>query len=423
MSVRIYIDDDKVLLEYYPEMSGTKSILDKFKNNEKIGIIYNVFLVTKNDLFFDDDIKNENTNYEYEDLYKIFPDSITFIIGKLEKDYYKILKRILRTEYDVLIHNSNKISKKNFITNKSVSIFRRFESLANQQIIIGGNEANSIPNEVFKELIDKFPSQTEHKHYEESRVTNILSEYLEGVTDVGRIFEKYLEKRTEDLYKNRIIKQTTSIDYYKNYEYAKYEFVLNRLKGMLKDENSFKSCNESVWQKEIVEIILLLFPKYIKCFEKEVRIKDFFKDTYREIDLSLIDFNGNIDIIEIKKPFENCILPKKPYYRDNYTPLHELSGSVMQVEKYLFHLNKSGKAGEEKLNTDLKDKLPNNLSIKITNPKGFIIIGRDNNFNEMQKNDFEIIKRKYSNIMDIITYDDLIRRLESLIEKFKPENN
>ncbi len=29
--------------------------------------------------------------------------------------------------------------------------------------------------------------------------------------------------------------------------------------------------------------------------------------------------------------------------------------------------------------------------------------------------DFEVIKRKYANMMDIITYDDLLRRLDNTI--------
>lgn len=36
-----------------------------------------------------------------------------------------------------------------------------------------------------------------------------------------------------------------------------------------------------------------------------------------------------------------------------------------------------------------------------------------------QIRDLEIIKRKYKNVMDIVTYDDLITRLEKIIEKFK----
>ncbi len=38
---------------------------------------------------------------------------------------------------------------------------------------------------------------------------------------------------------------------------------------------------------------------------------------------------------------------------------------------------------------------------------------------ENQKLDFEIIKRKYTNMMDIITYDDLLRRLNRTISALK----
>ena len=48
-----------------------------------------------------------------------------------------------------------------------------------------------------------------------------------------------------------------------------------------------------------------------------------------------------------------------------------------------------------------------------------IILGRDHNFAADQKFDFEIIKRKYANIVDIMTYDDLLQRLENIIAKFK----
>ncbi len=45
-------------------------------------------------------------------------------------------------------------------------------------------------------------------------------------------------------------------------------------------------------------------------------------------------------------------------------------------------------------------------------------MGRDNQSSIHEKKDFEIIKRQYKNIVDILTYDDLILRIERLIEKF-----
>ena len=46
-------------------------------------------------------------------------------------------------------------------------------------------------------------------------------------------------------------------------------------------------------------------------------------------------------------------------------------------------------------------------------------MGRGNNLTPNQKLDFEIVKRKYKNIADILTYDDLINRLECTIQQLK----
>ena len=132
----------------------------------------------------------------------------------------------------------------------------------------------------------------------------------------------------------------------------------------------------------------------------------------------MVDSNGNTDIIEIKKPFENAIMTKG-VYRDNYIPLRELSGTVMQIEKYIYYLNRWSYEGEKFLTNKYKDELPKGFDIKITNPNGIIIMGRENNLSVKQKRDFEVVKRKYKNVVDIITYDSLIDRLKATIEQIK----
>ena len=82
-----------------------------------------------------------------------------------------------------------------------------------------------------------------------------------------------------------------------------------------------------------------------------------------------------------------------------------------------------GNKGEDNLTKKYATKLPSGMSIHISNPKAIIIVGRDQigngNMTENQKLDFEIIKRKYTNMMDIITYDDLLRRLNRTISALK----
>jgi len=43
--------------------------------------------------------------------------------------------------------------------------------------------------------------------------------------------------------------------------------------------------------------------------------------------------------------------------------------------------------------------------------------GKRYNLGENQRQDFEVVKRKYKNVIDIITYDDLLRRLEFIIKQ------
>mgnify|MGYP002151419419 CR=1 FL=1 len=194
-------------------------------------------------------------------------------------------------------------------------------------------------------------------------------------------------------------------------------YIRDSLIEMLKDAESY---SEHDWQKLIANFLLLIFPKYI-CVIENVPVKDYYtnpeKTINRAIDLALVDVNGNIDIIEVKKPFENALIYSRKY-RDNYVPKRELSGAVVQVEKYLFHLGKSGAAGEKRIQDKYSKELPTGINIRITNPKGIVIVGRDTGLNEQQKFDFEIIKRKYANIMDVLTYDDLLRRLENIIAKY-----
>lgn len=155
---------------------------------------------------------------------------------------------------------------------------------------------------------------------------------------------------------------------------------------------------------------------------ENVTIHDYYsnpdKKTNRFIDIALIDANGNLDVIEIKKPFDDKIL-RKGNYRGNSIPTAELSGSIMQAEKYLFHLSKWGVKGEQSLTKTYASKLPSDMKIHISNPKAIIIVGRDQvsgaNMTPNQLLDIEIIKRKYANMMDIITYDDLLRRLDHTI--------
>ncbi len=87
----------------------------------------------------------------------------------------------------------------------------------------------------------------------------------------------------------------------------------------------------------------------------------------------------------------------------------------MQAEKYLFYLSKSGKEGEKSIAAKYEKDLPSGLGVKIANPKAILLSGRDLDLSEQERFDFEFVRRQYSNLVDIITYDDLLRRVQNVI--------
>lgn len=329
-----------------------------------------------------------------------------FEVGSYDDEYFSIDKDVLGIKRDLLISRSFELDTGIFVANREISIVRRIDDLTESQIIVGGSREGAIPEEHFRDLLIAFPSTTELKRYAQVRVHRVLADYLQTKSDPQEKLEKYLAKRP--------IKPKYKIEILKNYELRKFVFIRDEVREMLAQPDAYR---ERDWQNKIIEFVLLIFPKYIAVLD-ELRIKDFYfkpgRTVNRRIDLALVDANGNIDVIEIKKPVEDNLISSSQY-RENYTPRRELSGSVMQVEKYIFHLNKWGRSGEEEITKARSKNLPSGLAVKITNPKGIIILGRDKEFTAEQKFDFEIIKRKYGNVIDIMTYDDLLRRLDNII--------
>ena len=175
------------------------------------------------------------------------------------------------------------------------------------------------------------------------------------------------------------------------------------------------SYTEKTWQPKIHNIIQMIYPQYILTV-REIIIKGIDKND-KQPDFIMVDTNGYVDILEIKSP-DVRILTKQASYRNNYVPVREFSGAVQQIEKYIYCLNTI-----EKNRIDLKEKLsaklPENINPEVLNPKGILLLGRSHDFNKQQRMDFELIKRQYKNIVDIMTYDDLLMRLENILASLK----
>ena len=172
--------------------------------------------------------------------------------------------------------------------------------------------------------------------------------------------------------------------------------------------------NENDWQIQILKFFKLLNPKYIYVGEK-IRLKSFATGSSIYPDIVLVDHDGNVDIIEIKHP--KYAVFYKGEYRNNYVPLRELQGTCMQLQNYLISLTKTTAESLNEKYFKTKAGIPLDFKLKSISPKGYIIYGRDKQFQDNPKMlaDFQIIRNMYSNVIDIITYDDLIRRLENML--------
>lgn len=400
--ISFYKNKNLLLLHYEPR-DGVTWIKHRFEKLETIPL-KKTFLLSIHNLT---ENGQDELNYNYDENPIDGDGYVNFILGELIDDYYKLDRIILCLNNNLFIHKDIELKPEFFTAYQNISVFDKIDRLVMEDIYIGGNNENAIPIQDFENIISGFPNSYEIRKYTDARVSTILRNYLGTTTDAQKKYNIYMNKKISQVGENLL-------DSYKEFEYEKYKRILEKLQKMLVDEVSY---NEKQWQNEILDIIILLYPKYIAVLPN-VQIKDIYNDKFRYLDYLLVDSSGHIDIIEIKQPFDNCIMTFA-HYRDNYIPMRELSGTVMQIEKYVHYLKSWAKFGEKTITEKYKENLPDKIEIKIRNPIGIIIMGRDNSLSEKQLDDFEIVKRKYKNVADIITYDDLIRRLRNQIEQFK----
>lgn len=112
-------------------------------------------------------------------------------------------------------------------------------------------------------------------------------------------------------------------------------------------------------------------------------------------------------LIEIKTPVKS-LLNKRPYRKNAYSPSQDLSGSVVQVIDY-----------KSTLMNDLKIRHPSFPQVSIFNPRCVVIIGNAQNEldSEAKRRSFEFFRASLKDI-EIVTYDELFRKLDILAELF-----
>jgi len=402
-AVEFEVFDDEFRLIYRPR-DDTSWVHERFARGDDL-VVKGTFHLTLRDLV-EDGAVGENPA-SGDDIVWVDDDRLVFAIATAEGEYFRFKPEILGFDTPVLLHRDTRPHWKWFSAERNVSILRVIQSLDLERIVIGGSDPDAIPISEYERLLNQFPTPHELRRYVQARVGTVVRQYAESAVDAEALLNAYVDKRTTatvpDLEKP-----------FRQFDIAKYAFALDRLQAMLANE---AGTSEAQWQLEIVEIILLLNPRYIKAFT-EVRLLDTDNSTWRRIDILLVDASGNVDVIEIKKPMGKPImLPAR--YRDHHLPMRDLVGAMGQVTHYLRYLNRWGLRGEDYLTKLLGADLPAGFRIQITNPLGIVIMGRCNTLSEVERREFEVLRRDSKGIVDIITYDDLLARLQAVLDQLR----
>lgn len=326
-----------------------------------------------------------------------------FKIGKLENGFYMLDREVFGTDHNFFFSANIKFTPSLFIAHQNRPILPKIDRLISSDVYISDQEdaiPNRIPFSEYEALVKTFPNSTEIQRYTDARIYQALSNYLDGLGDLTAKYEQYLNKRTSNL---PIAPETPN-----SISQVLFRNTYETFRDMLNHSDSY---SERDWQIAVCQIVRILYPKYILAKREQCIGSDGYKKKIP--DFLLIDASGFVDVLEIKKPNHQKLLTSTQY-RNNYVADRDLSGAIVQIEKYIYTLNHGGASLESSLQRSLSSELPENFNIRITNPQGMLLMGRSNNLSEEQQLDLEIIKRQHKNIVDIMTYDDLLSRLKNI---------
>ena len=334
-------------------------------------------------------------------------DTLCFCIGQVGDSYTYLDSKVFDLKHSFYIGNEINLKPTMFVAYRNISILRKIDELIDRDFYIGGDweSHNGISKETFESLIKNFPKTAELDKYAHKRIASILKDYFPECDKYELIYEKFIKSRNNSCAASTL----SSSKYNIQIELEQFTVAYQELEDML---HRYEAIDEKQWQEKVQSILQLLYPKYI-CCAREIQFYGSGKHDKRP-DFLLVDANGFVDVLEIKKADVQVLTQ----YRNNYVATREISGAIQQIEKYLYCLNSSDRAKID-VSEKLISLLPKELEVKIINPQGILLAGRSNMFTKEQKQDLELLKRQYKHIADVMTYDDLLFRLGNIINSLQ----
>lgn len=415
--------------------SNNQEITEAFEDNDE-----NLTINTLNDL----------SQYRY--LINNIVDSVDFIqislpigIRSTKQPHYYIINSLMFESEDkkLYIHESAHLEfNKLFLSNPVnrgywTNIWNlAFEVLRRDEIYIGGKVEGNITEDTVSILKKRLVTKSETDIYVKQQNSILLQQYFDD-TSVLDITQELKDKQTKRLgLKQKAEPIEIEVDDKEALE--RINLVLSKhlvqLKEMLSDDSKINhrfNQDEKKYQQILLKIFPYIFPQYTH-FIREFSFKiDGNSKKNRDIpDFLALNTDLSVDIIEIKTPYKQLFA--KTQYRKNYVFDREILGLITQTQKYIYNLERNAKTEEKNILKEFsKIKGFDASNIDIASPKALVIVGRSPNesseLSSIEKKEINlslsILKNRYQDILEFLTYDDIVNRIERIISKSTEQIN
>lgn len=234
MNLKIIPVDSYLFLQYTPDRPD---FLEELESRAKNTVYNGVNL--RNTFWVDYKLYEESLallkTIDKEEDYPTDGDEFYFLIGILEKDFYKLDNKVLSLKFDLFFEKTIKFDIRYFVKSGigyGYSVFKGFNDIYNGKRLYIVKEKNSpdVINETLslaqlKDCISLIPTNTEIAKYRQSRYTKALINYLD-VKDKETEFDQYLKKKADF----QLSTKKCADKEFLSFDKLKYETYLNQLK-------------------------------------------------------------------------------------------------------------------------------------------------------------------------------------------------
>lgn len=282
---------------------------------------------------------------------------------------------------------------------------------------LGGSLEPNFQLADIEDIRNKLVTKSELNSYADVQNSKIVEKYVDTNNNVKEQRLREKQRKREENISLVTTKNKDALDHVNSFLENKRDVLKEYLRTPT--QVARPRWNEHSYQRLLLEIFPFIFPQYTH-FIREYKFKIEGNSQKKEDipDFLAATANLSVDILEIKTPYFDLF--RKGKYRGNYVFSSEVQGLISQAQKYIYNLERNALREEPKITKRFQEKANfegDNLYIR--SPKAIVIVGKkpQGNLAAEQLRDFEIFKGKYQDIATFLTYNDILDRMNRIINR------